>query len=355
MAARIARVLIVDDQQHNIDAIKGMLKPEGYAIDTARNGPAALTLVAKIPPDLILLDTDMPGLNGFHVTRRLKANPATMNIPVILINDRDNRSFELLGLNAGAEDIMDRPIERFELAVRVRNLLRLKKHSNLLSNHKKYLEQQVKTQTASLRDSYLETIFALARASSFKDEETGAHVGRISHYSADLATTLGMDADFVDNIFYASPMHDIGKIGIPDRILLKPGKHTAEETKIMKRHTVFGAEILGSSASPYLAMGSEIALRHHERWDGTGYPEGLAGEAIPLSARIMAICDVYDALRSRRPYKAPLPHEESVRIITEGDQRTKPGHFDPAVLDAFVRTAETFRDIFQEHSDDDAS
>jgi putative two-component system response regulator len=234
----------------------------------------------------------------------------------------------------------------------VRNLLRLKEYSDFLDSHNRLLKQQVRRRSVNLRDSYLETIFALTRASSYKDEETGYHVQRISYYCKRLAEALGMESLFIDNIFYASPMHDIGKIGIPDHILLKPGKHMPEEMEIMRTHCVLGSQILGSSESPYLAMGTEIALNHHEYWDGSGYPNGLKGDAIPLSARIMAICDVYDALRSRRPYKPPFDHKKAVQIISKGDGRTKPEHFDPAVLNIFMQCTEQFRDIFQQQCDD---
>lgn len=354
MLSRLARVLIVDDEGENIAVLRAMLKPEGYVIETATSADQAMARVSDNLPDLILIDAEMPGTNGFQVTRRLKSDPATMTIPVILITEVGNRSYELLGLNAGAEEIMERPIERVEMLIRVRNLLRLKRHTNALSNHKRFLEQQVKGYTASLRESHLETIFALTRASRFKDQETGAHIRRISHYSLYLATSLGMDADFLDSIFHASPMHDIGKIGIPDEILLKAGPLTPHEMEVMKRHTIIGAAILGSSESPYLVMGAEIALRHHERWDGSGYPDGLAGESIPLSARIMAICDVYDALRSVRPYKSPLSHEDAIEVITKGNGRTSPEHFDPAMLAAFSASTERFQEIFEEYRDEEA-
>lgn len=353
MPTNLARVLLVDDQRENIAALVAMLRPEGHLIQVALSGEQALVGIVEDPPDLIILDANLAGTNCFHFIRRLKANPASMTIPVILLTEQGNRSFELLGRSAGAEEILEQPVDRFELAVRVRNLLRLKHHSNALSMRKRVLEQQVKGHSASLRDSYLETIFALTRASSFRDQETGAHVKRISYYCAHLATALGLDVSFVDSIFYASPLHDIGKIGIPDDILLKPGAHTPDEAAIMRRHTVIGAEILGSSGSPYLAMGAEIALRHHERWDGTGYPDQLAGEAIPLAARIMAVCDVYDALRSRRPYKSPMSHVDAVRVIMSGDERTRPEHFDPEVLNTFVRSAARVNEIFEEHADED--
>jgi putative two-component system response regulator len=208
------------------------------------------------------------------------------------------------------------------------------------------LEQRVQERTAELREGYIETILTMTRAAEYKDEYTGSHVQRISFYSRDLACTLGMDKEFVDLIFIASPMHDIGKIGIPDHILLKSGGFTPDEWAIMKSHAEMGAKILGNSKSPYLKMGVEIALGHHERWDGGGYPYGLKGDQISLAARILNICDIYDALRSKRPYKPAFDHPTAVKIITTGDGRTQPEHFDPVVLAAFAQTHTTFQDIF---------
>ncbi|MEJ1959248.1 MAG: HD domain-containing phosphohydrolase [Nitrosomonadales bacterium] len=212
------------------------------------------------------------------------------------------------------------------------------------------LEQRVRERTAELRDSNLETIFTMTRAAEHKDEDTGAHVQRISYYSREFARMLGMDEEFADNIFFASPMHDIGKIGIPDHVLLKPGGFTPDEWEIMKGHVTMGAKILGNSTSPYLKMGAEIALNHHERWDGGGYPAGKRGEAIPLSARIMNICDIYDALRSRRPYKPAFDHLKTVEIISFGDGRTQPDHFDPSIFAAFKKNHQSFRDIFEAYT-----
>jgi len=219
-----------------------------------------------------------------------------------------------------------------------------------LHNYNEVLEQRVRERTADLQESYLETIFTMTRAAEHKDEDTGAHVKRISYYSRELARMLGMDETFIDSIFFASPMHDIGKIGIPDHILLKPGGFVPNEWEIMKTHAAMGAMILGNSKSPYLVMGAEIALNHHERWDGGGYPGGKRGEEIPLSARIMNICDVYDALRSKRPYKPAFDHEKAMSIITQGDGRTLPEHFDPAVIAAFKQNHQTFCDIFETYT-----
>ncbi|MCY0853113.1 response regulator [Cupriavidus sp. D39] len=348
---RCANILIVDDEPENRRLIAAMLKPEGYLTRTAASGAEALALVAQERPDLILLDVLMSGLGGLEVARLLKADPATQAIPIIMVTALLDRESRLAGLNAGAEDFLSKPVDRAELWVRVRNLLRLKEYADFLHDHNRQLEIAVQARTAKLRESYAETINALIRASKHKDEETGNHVQRISFYCRHLAEVLEMDSAFIDAIFHASPMHDIGKIGIPDHILFKPGPHSAEERAIMKSHCQIGAQILGDSDSPYLHMAAEIALSHHERWDGTGYPHGLCGTQIPLSGRITAICDVYDALRSRRPYKDALDHETAVRIITEGDGRTVPTHFDPEVLSAFKRSLGRFAEIYQEYGD----
>jgi putative two-component system response regulator len=190
----------------------------------------------------------------------------------------------------------------------------------------------------------------MTRAAGYRDEYTHAHAKRISHYCRELAKMLGLDEEFVDKIFFASPMHDIGKLGIPDHILLKPGGLTPDEWEVMKGHASMGSKILGNSRSPYLKMGAEIALNHHERWDDGGYPNDKRGEAIPLAARIMYICDIYDALRSKRPYKPSFDHLKAVDIITRGDGRTQPEHFDPAILAAFKQNHESFRDIFEAYT-----
>lgn len=208
----------------------------------------------------------------------------------------------------------------------------------------------MRERTVDLQESYLETIFTMTRAAEHKDEDTGAHVQRISYYSRELAKMLGLDEEFVDKIFFASPMHDIGKIGVPDHILLKPGALTSNEWTIMERHAAMGAKILGNSKSPYLQMGAEIALNHHERWEGGGYPNGKRGEAIPLSARVMNIGDVYDALRSKRPYKPAFDHLKTMDIITRGDVRTQPKDFDPVILAAFKQNHQSFRDIFEAYA-----
>lgn len=347
-----AIVLIVDDEARNRKLLETLLHAESYATLSAGNGQDALALAASGNPDLILLDVMMPDMDGFEVVARLKANPCTQPVPVIMVTALDDRESKLRALEAGAEEFLTKPIDRADLTVRVRNLLRLKEYGDLLANHNQLLEAQVKERTAQLEEAYRDTVFTLVRAAEHKDEETGHHVRRIAHYCRVLAEAMDLPADFHDVIYHASPMHDIGKIGIPDHVLLKPGSFTPEEWGIMRTHCTLGANILARGTSPYTRMGAEIALNHHERWDGSGYPNGIQGEAIPLAARIMQICDVYDALRSRRPYKPPIDHARAVEIITQGDGRTLPEHFDPAVLACFTAQASRFAAIYDQHGDE---
>lgn len=346
------KILIVDDEELNRNLLTVMLEYEGYKIKTAIDGESALKSVMLDPPDLILLDVMMPGMDGNEVVNTLKDNPVTKSIPVIMVTALDNKEAKLAALKSGAEDFLTKPVDRAELLLRVRNMLRLKSYSDLLSNYNETLEAEVEVRTAELESAYKDTIITMVRAAEFKDEDTGAHVRRIGHYSSMLAKLLGLDKTQVNALFYASLMHDIGKIGIPDDILFKTTPFTPEEWKTMKTHSEIGAEILKKGDSPFVRMGAEIALNHHERWDGTGYPKGISGEAIPLSARIMAVCDVYDALRSKRPYKPAFSHQKAVKIITEGDGRTLPEHFDPTVLAAFAAHPEYFEEIYDEYADD---
>jgi cyclic di-GMP phosphodiesterase len=289
----------------------------------------------------------MPGMDGYATALAMKALARTRNVPIIFVTSLSDRMARVRALEAGAEEFVSKPVDRAELLLRVRNMLRLKQYQDYLSSSAVRLETLVEERTRDLRASYIETIVTLTRAAEYKDQETGDHVQRVSHYTRLLAETLGMDSAYCEQIFHASPMHDVGKIAIPDRVLLKPGGFTPEEWAVMKTHATLGAEILRTGRSPYLQMGADIAHSHHERWDGTGYPRGLAGETIPLCARIMQICDVYDALRSVRPYKEAFDHASSVAIITQGDDRTMPGHFDPAVLNAFARCSGQFREVFE--------
>lgn len=346
-----ATVLVVDDDPRNVKLLETLLHIEGYVTLAASNGSEAIALAETAQPDLILLDVMMPDMDGFEAVARLKADPRTKPVPVIMVTALDDRDSKLRALDAGAEEFLSKPIDRADLTVRVRNLLRLKEYGDFLANHSRLLDEQVKQRTAELEDAYRDTIFTLVRAAEYKDEETGHHVRRISHYCRVLAQAMLMPQEFDDTIFHASPMHDIGKIGIADHVLQKPGGFTPEEWTIMRTHCTLGASILGRGTSPYTRMGAEIALNHHERWDGSGYPSGLQGEAIPLAARIMQICDVYDALRSKRPYKQPIDHAHSVEIITNGDGRVQPEHFDPAVLACFAARADQFANIYDTLTD----
>lgn len=346
-----ACILLVDDEERNIKLLQAVLHAEGYSSISATNGCDALELAQSKLPDLILLDIMMPGMDGFETVAALKNTPSIQHIPVIMLTALDDRASKLRALEAGAEEFVAKPIDRADLIVRVRNLLRIKEYGDFLTNHNRLLEDQVKERTDELQNAYRDTVFTLIRASEHKDEETGFHVRRISHYCYLLAGALKLAPTFCDTIFQASPMHDVGKIGIPDHILLKPGNFNQEEWNIMRTHCALGSNILSDGSSPYTKMGAEIALNHHERWDGSGYPNGLAGEMIPLAARVMQICDVYDALRSKRPYKQAFDHLRTVEIITKGDGRTHPGHFDPAILACFIKEADQFADIYGQYKD----
>jgi len=344
-----ASILIVDDQAANVQLLEQMLRGTGYLCIASTTDPHTVYELHRANNyDLILLDLQMPDMDGFRVMEDLKEISTDSYLPVLVITAQPGH--KLRALAAGAKDFVSKPFDLVEVQTRIHNMLEVRLLHKKLRNYNEVLEQRVSERTADLQENYLETIFTLTRAAEHKDEDTGAHVQRISYYSRELARLLGMDDEFVDKIFFASPMHDIGKIGIPDHVLLKPGSFTSDEWKVMQEHAAMGAKILGNSKSPYLMMGSEIALNHHERWDGGGYPNGKREETIPLSARIMNICDVYDALRSKRPYKPAFDHQKSMDIITHGDGRTQPEHFDPAIFAAFNRNSGVFRDIFGEYS-----
>jgi putative two-component system response regulator len=347
-------ILIADDDEGVVALLTALCEGAGYRTIAARNGREAVEKVAQCQPDVILLDALMPEMTGFEAAKKLKTDPATRHLPVIMLTALRSREDRLKGIAAGANDFLPKPIDSEELLIRVRNNLEIKEYHDFLANHATILERQVAERTRELEEALgrvteanRETILRLSIAAEYRDENTGAHIRRISEYTRAMAAALGQDGGFLDLIFYASAMHDIGKVHIPDSILLKAGPLTAEEWRVMQGHCLSGERILDGSGSPYLAMAKAIAAAHHERWDGTGYPRGLAGEAIPFAARITTIVDQYDALRSERPYKPPMSHGAAVRTIAEGDGRTSPGHFDPAVLAAFVRGADELARIYE--------
>lgn len=329
--------------------LEQMLNNAGYtSVSTTTNPDEVVNLFDTNHYDLILLDLQMPGMDGFEVMAKLKEMDPDSYLPVLVITAQPNHKVH--ALQVGAKDFISKPFELSEVLARVRNLLEVRLLHKRLKEYNTQLELKVQERTNELQESNLETLYTLARAVEFKDEDIGTHVQRISYCTQAFARLLHQDDDFIKRIFFSSPLHDVGKIGVPDHILLKPGPLTPEEWKIMRGHTTMGAKILGNRKSHYLKMGAEIAQNHHERWDGGGYPNGLSGDQIPLSARIMNICDIYDALRSKRPYKHAFSHPQTVEIITNGDGRTQPEHFDPVILDTFTQHHLAFRDIFDEYT-----
>ena len=347
-------ILVVDDNLMNIDLMRAYLEPEGYKVISATRGQEALDILENQSIDLILLDVMMPGMNGFEVTRKIRSNKYLQYIPIILITALSEKKERVEGIDAGCDDFLTKPVDTHELHARVKSLLKLKDYNDLKDNYQKKLKLEVAEKTKSLNQAMLnlkaasiETINRLTTAAEYKDEETGAHIQRMSLYSEAIARSLGLNETTTENILLAAPMHDIGKISIPDHILLKPGKLDADEWEIMKQHTVVGAKILVGSNSEIIKLGAIIARYHHEKWDGSGYPDGLKGDQIPISARIVAVADVFDALLSERPYKKPFSEEKTFSIIKEG----KGNHFDPDVVDAFFAVQEEILAIKQKYTD----
>jgi len=337
--ARPPKIMVVDDEVLNRKLLLAMLKPQGYEVILAEDGADCLVKMEADPPDLVLMDIMMPNMNGFEVVTELKSRPHLALIPVVMVTALQDINDRIKALEVGADDFLAKPVDRMELRARVRSLLKVKAYNDHMAHYRRELEREVAARTeelrlvnAKLRDASLETIFRLARAAEYKDEDTGAHIISMSRISAYLAERLGLNSTVVERILYASPMHDIGKIGIPDRILSKNGPLNDEEWQIMRMHPIFGGQILEGSDIGFLNLGEVISLTHHEKWDGSGYPHGLAGNKIPLAGRITAVADVFDALRSKRPYKPPLTVEQTVDIIRAG----RGTHFDPMVVDALL-------------------
>lgn len=353
------RILVVEDTPEHAHILIESLHDD-FAITVAINGERGLLQArGDNPPDLILLDVLMPGMNGYEVCRQLKADPLTRDIPVIFMSSMVEEQDEQQGLEAGGLDYISKPFRPSLVRARIRNQLELKRHRD-------NLEDIVRGRTRELSLTQDAAIFGLGILAEFRDTETGMHIRRTQSYVGLLARHLNASpkyADFFTDetlhlLVQSAPLHDIGKVGIPDQILRKPGALSPEEFDQIKRHTVYGRDVLeqieatmrDNGASSFLRFAKEVTFTHHEHWCGTGY-HGLRGEDIPLSGRLMALADVYDALRSKRVYKESIPHEEAVKIITEGDGRTRPEHFDPDILAAFVALNESFRTISMDFQD----
>lgn len=356
-------VLIVDDTPDNL-AILGELLIPHYHVRIANSGSRALASAVLDPhPDLILLDIMMPEMDGYEVLKRLKANSETQDIPVIFITALDETEDEMLGLELGAVDYISKPVKPPIVLARIRAQLDLKEARDILRDNNAWLEGEVRhrmRQNQMIRDV---TMRALARLAEARDNETGNHILRTQNYVNVLAQELAklpkyagkLTPDIIEIYTKAAPLHDIGKVGIPDYVLHKPGRPTPEEWEIMKTHAQIGADAIWSAIQDeedmegldFLYVAMEIAGNHHEKWDGSGYPKGLSGEAIPLSARLMAVADVFDALISRRVYKPPLPIETAREMIVD----SKGTHFDPDIVDAFVRRIDDFQAIAARYVD----
>ena len=356
-------ILVVYDTPDNLALMSALLK-NTYKVKVANHGDKGLRIAASAtPPDLILLDVMMPDIDGYEVCRRLKADLKTCHIPVIFLTAKSEPEDEQKGLSLGAADYISKPISPPILLARVATQLKLKASADFLRNQNAFLAAEVARRTSELEAVQEVTILALASLAETRDAETGKHILRTQRYVKALAEKLRLHPRFstflteqnIRTLFKSAPLHDIGKVGIPDRILLKPGRYEPHELEIMKNHTLLGRDAiqlaedwLGSPVA-FLTIAKEIALYHQEKWDGSGYPESLAGESIPVSARLMALADVYDALISRRVYKDRLPHEQAAQIIVAG----RGSHFDPDMVDAFIEIQDEFQDIAQRYPDSD--
>lgn len=309
---RRPQLLVVDDEPANLQVLRHILQ-EDYRLLFAKDGAKALELAAREKPELILLDVMMPGMTGYQVCAQLKATPATSAIPVIFVTALADVEDEAQGFAVGAVDYITKPVSPAIVKARVRTHLSL-------------------VRVEELRETRLQIVQRLGLAAEYKDNETGLHVIRMSHYSRVLALAAGFSEAQAEELLNAAPMHDVGKIGIPDAVLRKPGKLDGEEWEVMKQHAQIGADIIGEHPSGLLRMAREIALNHHEKWDGSGYPRGIGGAEIPVEARIIAIADVFDALTSERPYKKAWPLEEAVQLLREQSGR----HFDPELVELFL-------------------
>jgi putative two-component system response regulator len=364
-----AKIMIVDDEPINIMVVKKYLETAGFAnLASTSDSRQAFAEICRERPDVLLLDIMMPHVDGLEILRQVRAERRVAQLPVIILTAVDDRQVKAAALELGATDFLTKPVDPMELVPRVRNSLAIKTYQDDLARQAQALEHQVQQRTEELAVSRLDVIHCLGRAAEFRDNDTGMHVVRVGQYAAIIARQLGLDDATVELIEHAAPLHDLGKIGIPDAILLKQGKLDPEEFRFMKRHCEFGLRIVeetsqeerrlfpapaagrqtvGISRSPTLRMAGLIALTHHEKWDGSGYPFGLRGEEIPVEGRITAVADVFDALSSQRPYKPAFPVDKCFAMLEEGRGR----HFDPRVLDAFFACKEEVLTVFHLFAD----
>ena len=364
-------ILMVDDNATNLQVLSQTLAGRGYRLLVAKNGDSALTITAKAEPNLILLDIMMPGMDGFEVCRQLKADPATHDIPIIFLSALGQTQDKVKGLNLGAVDYITKPFQPEEVIARVDTHLTLRCLQRRLEDLNANLEQKVRERTRQLEEEQAKVlkaqnaiIFGMAKLTESRDDDTGKHLERIEKYVEILARELGktdeaIDEQWIEQVMATSALHDIGKVGIPDAVLQKPGRLTPEERKVIERHPEIGGDTLNQvrerlgttdnelKATEYLRRAMEITYGHHEKWDGSGYPYGTQGESIALSARLVAVADVYDALVSKRVYKSGMTHEEAGDIIREGAGR----HFDPRVVEAFNAAEDKFREVAVKYRD----
>lgn len=351
------KIMIIDDIPGNLKLLSNMLELHGYEIFPFTSGKQALLAAEKNPPDLILLDIKMPEMDGYQVCEKIKANKSLTNIPIIFLSALSEMTDKIKAFQVGGVDYITKPFQFDEVKIRVNTHLKISELQNELETHNKKLAELVNQQVKEISDAQISIIFAMAKLAEYRDNETGNHLERVQEFCKLLATQLYhnspyaklIDEKFITNIYHASPLHDIGKVAIPDHILLKPDKLTFDEFEIMKTHATIGASYLEEVLKKYpkndfIRMGVEVAKSTHERWDGKGYPEGLSHEAIPLSARIMAVVDVYDAVRSKRCYKHAIDHDAACSIIAKETNT----HFDPVISDAFVILNQEFAKIFKQ-------
>lgn len=328
------QVVIIDDTEINLKLLRhyvGQLDGQHEAL-TFADPQVGLTHCVNNNPDLIILDYMMPGLDGIEVIRRIRATPGRTSVPILMVTANDQAEVRYSALQSGANDFLSKPIDKTEFKARAQNMLALRDSQKKLEDKASWLADEVLKATEEIRRREQETIIRLSKAAEFRDPETGAHLQRMAHYSWLIAVRMGLPLEQQQLILQAAPMHDVGKVGIADHILLKPGRLEPEEFEIMKQHATIGHQILAGSASPSLMLAAVIALAHHEKYDGSGYPQGLAGDAIPLVGRIVAVADVFDALTSERPYKKAWDVEAAVSYLRENRGK----HFDPQCVDVFL-------------------